>query len=97
MGPRGPSASPASALCMSVFSQCLSGVRTRNISQVRVRVAIQTVCVCVCLCVCEGVSSVLFHVGQPGPAQQAEPHQAGVQPTTQEGPRVAEGGLSTKA
>ena len=43
------------------------------------------------------MSSVLLRVGQPGPAQQAELHQAGVQPTTQEGPRAAEGGLSTTA
>ena len=62
-----------------------------------VRVCVH-VCVCMCacvrVCVCEGVSCALLS-GDP-PSRQSSTR-AAVQPTLQEGPRAAEGGLSTRA
>ena len=48
----------------------------------------------VCVCVCEGVSCVLL--SQDPPSRQSSTR-AAVQPTPQEGPRAAEGGLSATA
>ena len=50
--------------------------------------------VCACVCVCEGVSCALL--SRDLPSRQSTTR-AAVQPTLQEGPRAAEGGLSTTA